>query len=97
MFTGIITEVGTIHRAENRPDGLDLTIQCGYPDLELGESIAVDGACLTVTFTSFALPWSAPVLPSTGRAALSISSGRCASETVSVDTSFRDTSMVSGK
>jgi riboflavin synthase len=48
MFTGIITEVGTIHRAENRPDGLDLTIQCGYPDLELGESIAVDGACLTV-------------------------------------------------
>jgi riboflavin synthase len=48
MFTGIITAVGTINRAKNQADGLELTIHSPYPDLELGESIAVDGACLTV-------------------------------------------------
>jgi riboflavin synthase len=48
MFTGIITAVGTVQRADRSTDGLELTIQCAYPDLELGESIAVDGACLTV-------------------------------------------------
>jgi len=48
MFTGIITEVGSVARADNDANGLELTIRSGYPDLELGESIAVDGACLTV-------------------------------------------------
>jgi riboflavin synthase len=48
MFTGIVTAVGTVQRAEPGLDGFELTIQCSYPDLQLGESIAVDGACLTV-------------------------------------------------
>lgn len=48
MFTGIVTAVGTVQRAESGVDGFELTIQCSYPDLQLGESIAVDGACLTV-------------------------------------------------
>lgn len=48
MFTGIITDVGSVQRARSRTDGLELAIQCAYPDLQLGESIAVDGACLTV-------------------------------------------------
>ena len=48
MFTGIVTAIGTIRQTEPRPDALQLTIQCEYPDLQLGESIAVDGACLTV-------------------------------------------------
>jgi len=48
MFTGIITEVGSVARANHNADGLELTIRSGYSDLELGESIAVDGACLTV-------------------------------------------------
>jgi riboflavin synthase len=48
MFTGIITEVGSVARANHDADGLELTIRSGYSDLELGESIAVDGACLTV-------------------------------------------------
>jgi riboflavin synthase len=48
MFTGIITSVGTVLRASSSPDGFELTIQCEYSDLELGESLAVDGACLTV-------------------------------------------------
>lgn len=48
MFTGIITSVGTVFRASSTPAGFELTIQSSYPDLELGESVAVDGACLTV-------------------------------------------------
>ena len=48
MFTGIVTAVGTVQRAEWRGDGFELTIQCSYGDLQPGESIAVDGACLTV-------------------------------------------------
>ena len=48
MFTGIITEVGSVARADHDAEGLELTIRSSYSDLELGESIAVDGACLTV-------------------------------------------------
>jgi riboflavin synthase len=48
MFTGIITDVGTVRQAARTPDGLELTIATSYPDLVPGESVAVDGACLTV-------------------------------------------------
>jgi riboflavin synthase len=48
MFTGIITDVGMVQQAARTPDGLELTIATSYPDLEPGESVAVDGACLTV-------------------------------------------------
>jgi riboflavin synthase len=48
MFTGIVTEVGTVRNAARSRAGLDLTIASAYQDLERGESVAVDGACLTV-------------------------------------------------
>jgi riboflavin synthase len=48
MFTGIVTEIGTVREARPVHDGLELTIECSYPDLAAGESVAVDGACLTV-------------------------------------------------
>jgi riboflavin synthase len=48
MFTGIVTGIGTIRQTTPRSDGVQLTIQCPFPDLQPGESIAVDGACLTV-------------------------------------------------
>jgi riboflavin synthase len=48
MFTGIVTEVGTVRAARHWDGGLELTIACAYPDLVAGESVAVDGACLTV-------------------------------------------------
>jgi riboflavin synthase len=48
MFTGIVTDVGKVRQAKHNADGLELTIECAYDDLELGESVAVDGACLTV-------------------------------------------------
>lgn len=48
MFTGLIEEVGTITRVEETPAGLELHIGCQYEGLVDGESIAVNGACLTV-------------------------------------------------
>jgi riboflavin synthase len=48
MFTGIITAVGTVQHARRTAGGIELTIACSFSDLEMGESIAVDGACLTV-------------------------------------------------
>jgi len=48
MFTGIVTGIGTVSEARLSDGGLDLTISCSYPDLAPGESVAVDGACLTV-------------------------------------------------
>jgi riboflavin synthase len=48
MFTGIVTAVGTVEAAEAGDAGLELTISSPYRGLAAGESIAVDGACLTV-------------------------------------------------
>ena len=48
MFTGIVTAVGRVAGAERRGDLVELTIEAGYPDLVPGESVAVNGACLTV-------------------------------------------------
>jgi riboflavin synthase len=48
MFTGIITAVGMVQHVRRTAGGIELTIACTFSDLELGESIAVDGACLTV-------------------------------------------------
>ena len=49
MFTGIVTDVGTVRKAEQRGD-LRLRISCGYDmdTVELGASIACSGVCLTV-------------------------------------------------
>ncbi len=49
MFTGIITDLGTVRSAEQRGD-LRLTIGCGYDlaSVDLGASIACSGTCLTV-------------------------------------------------
>jgi riboflavin synthase len=48
VFTGIVTDVGVVASADRSGGGLELTIECTYRDLEPGESVAVDGACLTV-------------------------------------------------
>ncbi len=49
MFTGIVTDVGTVRSAEQRGD-LRLVITTGYDmdSVDLGASIACSGACLTV-------------------------------------------------
>jgi riboflavin synthase len=51
MFTGIITAVGTVQHTNRTGGGLELSIACDFSDLQLGESVAVDGACLTVEAT----------------------------------------------
>ncbi|TXT24320.1 MAG: riboflavin synthase [Gallionellaceae bacterium] len=51
MFSGIIADVGAINRAEDRNGGLRLTVATralGMEDVGLGDSIAVNGVCLTV-------------------------------------------------
>lgn len=48
MFTGLIDQVGTIDRVANTDAGREFRIRCGYESLAQGESIAVNGACLTV-------------------------------------------------
>ena len=49
MFTGIVTDVGTVRSAEQRGD-LRLTVTTGYDlaTVDLGASIACSGVCLTV-------------------------------------------------
>ena len=52
MFTGIITAVGEIKSAQTKGDGLHLVVQVpeGYlNDVALGDSIAIQGACMTAT------------------------------------------------
>lgn len=48
MFTGIVTAVGVVRAARMSEKGLTLRIAAPYKKLKKGESIAVDGACLTV-------------------------------------------------
>lgn len=49
MFTGIITHVGKIKEVLKNEKTISLVIEARLSGLTLGESIAVDGACLTVT------------------------------------------------
>jgi riboflavin synthase len=55
MFTGIVTAVGRVGRVGRTTEngkrtthGLTLTIRAPYKGLKRGESVAVNGACLTV-------------------------------------------------
>lgn len=55
MFTGLIEEVGVIQTLSRRSGSLSMTVECSkvVEDVRIGDSIAVDGTCLTVTsFTS---------------------------------------------
>lgn len=55
MFTGIITDIGTIERIEERGD-LRIFVTTGYDmaSVDLGASIACSGVCLTVVDKSAA-------------------------------------------
>ncbi len=52
MFTGLIEEVGTVVSLRRSPRGARLEVRCGLKDLELGESVSVNGACQTVAALS---------------------------------------------
>ena len=50
MFTGIVEELGTVERVEDQGDAVRLTIRAEtvLDDVRPGDSIAVNGCCLTV-------------------------------------------------
>ncbi len=50
MFTGIVEELGTVAGVEDQGDALRLTIHAEHvlADARLGDSISVNGCCLTV-------------------------------------------------
>lgn len=48
MFTGLVDDVGTIERVAVTDAGRELRVRCRYDDLAAGESIALNGVCLTV-------------------------------------------------
>jgi riboflavin synthase len=52
MFTGIVEAVGEIKQIGSLEDGLSLSISPGsldLTDIKIGDSIAVNGVCLTIT------------------------------------------------
>lgn len=49
MFTGLVEAVGVVREITRRAEGARLRIEHPWTDLVLGESIAVNGACLSVT------------------------------------------------
>jgi riboflavin synthase len=48
VFSGLVDSVGTIERVADTAAGREFRIACGYDGLADGESVAVNGACLTV-------------------------------------------------
>ena len=72
MFTGIIQAVGRVREPEKLGSGLHLTIVCPkafeLKSVRIGDSIAVNGACMTVvskTDDSFSIDVSAESLSKT--------------------------------
>ena len=51
MFTGIVEEIGTITAVRKTGDAIKLGIRTGvtFDDLKIGDSLCVNGVCLTVT------------------------------------------------
>ena len=66
MFTGIVEELGTVEHVEDQGDAVRLTIRAEtlLDDVRAGDSIAVNGCCLTVTDKT-ADTWTADVMQET--------------------------------
>jgi riboflavin synthase len=72
MFTGIVEELGTVEALERQSDAVRLTVRAAsvLEDVGLGDSIAVNGVCLTVVSTGStdgiaADTWTADVMAET--------------------------------
>jgi riboflavin synthase len=66
LFTGIVEELGTVERVEDKGDAVRLTIRAEtvLDDVRLGDSIAVNGCCLTVAERTGHL-WTADLMQET--------------------------------
>ena len=67
MFTGIVDAIGEVSGVKRTSVGVELTVTCTYPDLVPGESIALNGACLTVREAAAGWFSVAAVVTTTGR------------------------------
>ena len=67
LFTGLVDDVGVVERIETTDAGRTLHIRARYDDLADGESIAVNGACLTVRSSATGLFEVAAVVTTLGR------------------------------
>jgi len=68
MFTGIVEELGSIAAIEDQSDAIRLTVAASavLEGVALGDSIAVNGCCLTVaTVSADATTWTADVMQET--------------------------------
>lgn len=57
MFTGLVQQIGRIADLRRTAQGASIRFESAFRDLELGESVAVDGACLTVKERDAASFW----------------------------------------
>ncbi len=66
MFTGIVEELGTVEAVEDQGDAIRLTVRAAtvLEDAGLGDSIAVNGCCLTVV-SHDGVQWTADVMQET--------------------------------
>lgn len=68
MFTGIVEDVGTVTAVDRRNEALVMTIRSAELDPEPGDSVAVNGPCLTVVETDrAAATFTVEVTPETYR------------------------------
>ena len=68
MFTGLVDAVGSVVSTRDTDAGRELTIESPYRDLQPGESVSVNGACLTVrdiAATTFTVAAVSSTLPRT--------------------------------
>jgi riboflavin synthase len=50
MFTGLVADLGTVTAVDSTPDGVRLNVKTSLAgELKLGDSVAVNGVCLTAT------------------------------------------------
>jgi riboflavin synthase len=70
MFTGLVDDIGTIDRVLETSAGREYVIRSRYDDLVDGESVAVNGACLTVRDRSDGRFTVAAVVTTLGRTAI---------------------------
>jgi riboflavin synthase len=50
VFTGLVADLGQVEAVDTTPDGVRLTVRTGLaPEVAEGDSVAVNGVCLTAT------------------------------------------------
>jgi len=67
MFTGLVTAIGEVREVSSTDAGRELTVAAPWNDLVVGESIACNGACLTVRGVGDGWFSVAAVVTTTGR------------------------------